>query len=80
MPKERTTLSLDADILRATRVAAARTGRRDSEVVEDALRSYLAIGVLEEIWRTRKRDAPALTDEETLKLARDEQHAARKRG
>jgi metal-responsive CopG/Arc/MetJ family transcriptional regulator len=42
MAKERTTLSIDADILRATRVAAARTGRRDSEVVEDALRNCLA--------------------------------------
>jgi hypothetical protein len=80
MRKERTTLSLDADVLRATRVAAARSGRRDSEVVEDALRSYLALGVLEEIWRTRRSDAPTLSDEDALKLARDEQHAARKRG
>jgi hypothetical protein len=78
MPKERATFSLDADVLRAARVAAARAGRRDSEIVEDALRSYLAIGVLEEIWRARPGDAPDLSDEEALRLAREEQHAARK--
>lgn len=75
--KQRATFSLDPDVLRATRVAAARAGRRESELVEDALRSYLAIGVLEEIWRRRADDAPALSDDEALRLARDEQHAAR---
>ncbi len=77
MQKRRVTFSLDADVLRAMRVAAARAGRRDSELVEDALRKYLAIGVLEEIWRRRPADSPDLTDEEALRLARDEQHAAR---
>jgi hypothetical protein len=75
--KERATFSLDADVLRATRVAAARAGRRDSEIVEEALRSYLAIGVLEEIWRSRPTGAPELSDDEALRLARSEQHAAR---
>jgi hypothetical protein len=77
VPKQRATFSLEADVLRAARIAAARAGRRDSEIVEDGLGSYLAVGVLEEIWRTRADDAPALTDEEALRLARDEQHAAR---
>ena len=75
--KQRATFSLDQDVLRATRVAAARSGRRDSEIVEDALRSYLALGVLEEIWRSRPSGAPDLSDEKALQLARDEQHAAR---
>jgi hypothetical protein len=75
--KERATFSLDADVLRATRVAAARAGRRDSEIVEDALRSYLTIGVLDEIWRSRPSGAPELSDDEALRLARSEQHAAR---
>jgi len=74
--KQRATFSLDQDVLRATRVAAARAGRRDSEIVEDALRNYLALGVLEEIWRSR-RGAPDLSEEEALQLAREEQHAAR---
>ena len=78
MRKERATFSLDAEVLRATRVAAARAGRRDSEIVEEALRSYLAIGVLEEIWRSRPTGAPELSDDEALRLARSEQHAARR--
>ncbi|MEX0675405.1 MAG: hypothetical protein WD981_01885 [Gaiellaceae bacterium] len=77
MQKRRATFSLDEDVLRATRVAAARAGKRDSEIVEDALRSYLAIGVLEEIWGARPDGAPDLPDEDSLRLARDEQHAAR---
>lgn len=77
VPKHRATFSLDEDVLRATRVAAARAGRRDSEIVEDALRRYLAIGVLEEIWGARPVDAPELSDDEALQLARNEQHAAR---
>jgi hypothetical protein len=79
VPKQRATFSLDADVLRAARVAAARAGQRDSQLVEEALRSYLAVGVLEDIWRSRSATAPELTDEEALRLARDEQHAARRR-
>jgi hypothetical protein len=75
--KQRATFSLDPGVLRAARVAAARAGRRDSELVEDALRHYLSIGVLDEIWRARPAGAPELSDEEALRLARDEQHAAR---
>ena len=77
--RQRATFTLDESVLRATRVAAARAGRRDSEIVEDALRSYLAIGVLEEIWAARPPDAPVLSDEEAMRLARDEQNAARAR-
>lgn len=78
MPKQRATFSLDADILRATRVAAARRGRRDSEVVEEALRKHLLIGVLEDIWRDLPAEALELTEDEVLRLAVDEQHAARR--
>ncbi|HUP32716.1 MAG TPA: hypothetical protein VM184_06740 [Gaiellaceae bacterium] len=77
MQKRRATFSLDADVLRAARVAAARAGRRDSEIVEAALRHYLSIGVLDEIWRRRPASADELSDDEALALARDEQHAAR---
>jgi hypothetical protein len=79
--KDRATFSLDPDVLRATRIAAARAGRRDSEVVEDALRSYLSIGVLGEIWTSRRAGAASeLIEEEALDLARHEQHAARAGG
>ena len=37
MQKQRATFSLDGEVLRAARVAAARAGRRDSELVESRL-------------------------------------------
>jgi hypothetical protein len=76
MPKQRATFSLDPEVLRA-RVAAVREGRRDSEIVEEALRSYLTIGVLGDIWKRRRPATPELTADEALRLAREEQHAAR---
>jgi hypothetical protein len=73
--KDRATYSLDRSLLRATRIAAARQGKRESEIVEDALRSYLGLGVLEEIWAANPRD---LDGEQALELAVAEQHAARR--
>jgi metal-responsive CopG/Arc/MetJ family transcriptional regulator len=73
--KERATYSLDGSLLRATRIAAARQGKRESEIVEDALRSYLAFGLLEEIWAKNTGD---LDGDEALALAVAEQHAARR--
>jgi hypothetical protein len=61
-------------VLRATRIAAARQGKRESEIVEEALRGYLGLGVLEEIWAQNPGD---LSDDEALALAVDEQRAAR---
>jgi len=70
--RTKTTIYLDPEVLRATRVAAARAGRKDSDVVEDALREYLGLALLQRIWE--KAD---LTEEEALKLAYDELHAMR---
>jgi hypothetical protein len=41
MSKVRTTLTIEEDVLRAVRVRAARLGKRDSEVIEQALRRDL---------------------------------------
>ena len=48
--KRKVTLYVDEGVLRAARVRAARTDKRDSEVVEDALRSYLGYDVVERVW------------------------------
>jgi hypothetical protein len=72
MARSKATVYLAPDVLRATRVHAARTGKRDSDVVEDALREYLGIGLLERIWE--KAD---LSEEEALRIAYDELHAMR---
>ena len=73
MPKIRTTVTLDERVLRAVRVKAARSGRRDSEVIEDALRRDLGFDILDRIWEKADMDP-----DEALALAVDEQHAARR--
>ena len=52
MPKTRTTVSLDVEVLRAVKIRAARTGKGDSEVIEEALRHQLGLDLLERL-RTR---------------------------
>lgn len=72
MVKKKTTVYLEDDVLRSARVMAARTGKKDYEVLEDALRSYLGMEVLEKAWATADMDA-----EEALRLAVDEVHRFR---
>lgn len=74
MAKARTTLTVDEEVLRAVRIKAARTGKRDSEVIEDSLRRDLGLDELERIW-ARVKPAPY---EEGLKLAYEELHAMRR--
>lgn len=73
MPKTRTTLTVDEDVLRAVRIKAARTGKRDSEVIEESLRRDLRLDRLDEIW-ARVNPAPEV---EGMELAVSEVHAMR---
>ena len=50
MPKVRTTLTIDEEVLRAVKVRAARSGKGDSEVIEEALRRDLGLDLLERLW------------------------------
>jgi len=74
MPKQRTTVTLDEQVLRAVRVKAARTGRRDSDVIEEALRRDLGLELLERVWAKAGMD-----EDEALALAVEAQHEARRR-
>jgi hypothetical protein len=74
MPKVRTTLTIDPDVLRAVRVRAARTGKGDSEIIEEALRRELGLDLVERMWA--KADMP---EEEAAQLAVEAQHATRRR-
>jgi hypothetical protein len=74
MSKIRTTLTVDEDVLRAVRIKAARTGKRDSEVIEESLRRDLGLDALEEIWARVK----SLPEEEALDLAYKELHDMRR--
>jgi hypothetical protein len=73
MARSKTTIYLDPQVLRATRVAAARAGKRDSDVVEDALREYLGLAVIDRI-----RSRSDLDANEAMELAYDELHAMRR--
>jgi hypothetical protein len=74
MLKMRTTVTLGDDVFRALKVKAARTGKRDSQVIEEALRRDLGLGDLQDIW-ARVRPAP---EEEGMELSTAEVHATRK--
>jgi predicted CopG family antitoxin len=74
MPKTRTTLTIDEDVLRAVKVRAARTGKGDSEVIEEALRRELGLDLLDRLWRRNQ-----LSEVEATKLAVRAQHATRRR-
>jgi gamma-glutamyl:cysteine ligase YbdK (ATP-grasp superfamily) len=74
MPKARTTVTLDEDVFRAVKIKAARTGKRDSEVIEESLRRDLGLDALAQLW-AKVTPAP---EDEGMKLAYDELHAMRK--
>jgi plasmid stability protein len=73
MAKVKTTLSLDADLMRHVRVRAARSGRTQSDVLEEALREGL--GVIERIRSKNGGD-----EEEALAVASDAVHEVRAQG
>lgn len=72
MTKIRTTLTIDADVLTAVRVEAARSGQRDSEVIEAAVRRDLGFDMLDRLWASADLDEPDAMD-----LAIEGQKAAR---
>jgi plasmid stability protein len=72
MPKVRTTLTIDEDVLRAVRVRAARSGRRDSEVIEEAVREKLGLDLLQRIWEKAE-----LSEDDAMALAVEAQHSTR---
>lgn len=74
MSKTRTTVTLDEDVIRAVKIKAARSGRRDSEVIEESLRRDLGLDALEDLW-ARVQPAP---EAEGRDLATAELHAMRR--
>ncbi len=73
MPKTRTTVTLDERTLRAVKVKAARSGRRDSDVIEEALRRDLGLDLLERAW-----EGSDPGDDEAMGLALEAQHKSRR--
>lgn len=73
MPKTRTTLTVEDEVLRAVKVRAARTGKGESEVIEEALRRDLGLELLDRIWAHG-----AMSEDEATALAVEAQHRTRR--
>jgi Arc/MetJ family transcription regulator len=73
MPKTRTTLTIDEEVLRAVKVRAARSGKGESEFIEAALRRDLGLDLLDRLW-----ERGVLDEGEALDLAIEAQRAARR--
>jgi Ribbon-helix-helix protein, copG family len=72
--KVRTTLTIDEELLRWVKVRAARTGKGDSQVIEESLRRDLGLDLLEQLWERNQ-----LEEDEAAELAVEAQHATRRR-
>jgi Ribbon-helix-helix protein, copG family len=72
MAKVRTTLTIDQEVLRAVKVRGARTGKGDSEVIEEALRRELGLDLLDRLWERND-----LGEQHALELAVEAQHETR---
>lgn len=73
VPKRAATVKLDADVLSAIRLEAARSGRSEDQVVEDAVRRYIGPSVLDHV-----RERNHLDDDEAMKIAAEEIAAHRR--
>ncbi len=74
MARVRTTLTIDEDVLRAIKVRAARSGRGDSQVIEEALRRDLGLDLLERLWKRNE-----LSEADADALAVEAHHESRRR-
>jgi len=72
MVKVRTTLTIDPEVLRAVKVRAARLGKGDSDVIEQALRRDLGLELLDRLWAANDID-----EADALALAVEAQHRTR---
>jgi hypothetical protein len=72
MAKVRTTLTVDEDVLRAVKVRAARTGKGDGEVIEEALRRELGLDLFDRLWQRND-----VAEEQAVELAVEAQHETR---
>jgi len=75
--RRKTTVYIDESLLRAAKVAAARAGKHEYEVFEEALRKHLGFaGAVERIWAgISPQEAP--TEHEAAQIAAEELKAAR---
>jgi len=71
--KRKTTVYLEDGLLRAVKVAAARSGQREYQVVEQALRAFLGMGLLDKVG-----SRSSLSEEDAMALAYSELRRSRR--
>jgi len=76
MGRKKTTVYVDEELLRAARIEAARSGRSDSDVFEEALRRLLRLDVADRVWA--RNAAQPLDPDDALALAYAELEAVRR--
>jgi hypothetical protein len=74
MTKTRTTLTIDEEVLRAVKVRAARTGKGESEVIEEAVRRDLGLDLMERLWSRND-----MSEKEAMALALEAQADVRRK-
>lgn len=74
MAKTRTTLTIEEEVLRAVKVRAARTGKGESEVIEEAVRRDLGLDLMERLWSRND-----MSEDEAMTLALEAQEDARRK-
>ncbi len=84
--RKKTTVYIDETLLRAAKVAAGRSGKREYEVFEEALRKHLGLAeAVERIWTGISPDE-APSEEEAAQVAAEElvavrsEHSSRRAG
>jgi Ribbon-helix-helix protein, copG family len=73
MTKTRTTLTIDKAVLRAVKVRAARTGKGESAVIEEAIRRDLGLDLMERLWARND-----MTEDDAMELAIEAQQKVRR--
>jgi hypothetical protein len=77
MGRKKTTVYIEESLLRAAKVAAARAGKHEYEVFEEALRGYLGFAaVVEQIWAGIPPEL-APSEDEAARIAAEELAAVR---
>lgn len=61
MTRKKTTVYIDENLLRLAKIAAVRTGKKEYQVVEGALRGYLGIEAVTRAWKSSELSAGLLT-------------------
>jgi len=74
MAKTRTTVTIEDEVLRGVKVRAARTGKSESQVTEEALRRDFGLDLLDQIWAHG-----TMNEDEAMALAVEAQHRSRRR-